>query len=69
MRLHGVPRSIISDRDAKFLNHFWLILWKKLGIKLKFNTTCYLQTDGQTEVTSRTLGVPLRDLIKTQAKA
>jgi len=65
MRLHGVLRSIVSDRDAKYLSHFWLTLWNKAGTQLKFNTTCHHQTDGQIEVTSRTLGVLLRALIKT----
>jgi len=41
IRLHGIPRSIVLDRDAKFLSHFLLTLWKKLGIKLKFSSTCY----------------------------
>ena len=39
VRLHGLPRIIISDRDSKFVCYFWNTLWKKMGIELKFSPT------------------------------
>jgi transposase InsO family protein len=68
IRLHGVPNTIVSDRDAKFLSQFWRTLWFKLGIKLLFSTTCHLQTDDQIEVVNRTLSTMLRAILKTNLK-
>jgi hypothetical protein len=68
IRLHGVPNTIVSDRDAKFLSHFWRTLWFKLGTKLLVSTTCHPQIDGQTDVVNHTLSTMLRAILKTNIK-
>ncbi|RDX89745.1 hypothetical protein CR513_28493, partial [Mucuna pruriens] len=65
VRLHGLPRTIVSYRDTKFLAHFWRYLWIRLGTKLLFSPTCHPQTDGQTKVVNRTLGQILRCFVKS----
>ncbi|GJZ08629.1 putative reverse transcriptase domain-containing protein, partial [Tanacetum coccineum] len=57
---HGVPVSIISDRDGKFTSHFWKSLHKALGTRLDMSTAYHPETDGQSERTIQTLEDMLR---------
>jgi hypothetical protein len=63
VRLCGFPRSIVSERDTKFIGNFWRTLWKKLGTNLSFSSDYHPQTDGQTKVVNISLGDLLRGLV------
>lgn len=63
VRLHGVPESILSDRDPRFTANFWRAFWTQLGTKLVMSTAYHPQTDGQTERANRTLEEQLRSYI------
>ncbi|KAK2417415.1 putative mitochondrial protein [Trifolium repens] len=60
VRLHGIPSSIVSDRDPKFTSHFWRTLHEALGTKLRLSSAYHPQTDGQTERTNQSLEDLLR---------
>ncbi|GJZ53994.1 putative reverse transcriptase domain-containing protein [Tanacetum coccineum] len=57
---HGIPVSIICDRDPRFASHFWRSLQKALGTNLDMSTAYHPQTDGQSERTIQTLEDMLR---------
>ncbi|GJX20666.1 reverse transcriptase domain-containing protein [Tanacetum coccineum] len=57
---HGVPMSIISDRDGRFTSHLWQAFQKALGTRLDMSTAYHPQTDGQSERTIQTLEDMLR---------
>ena len=66
VRLHGVPDSILSDRDPRFTAKFWRAFWTQLGTTLTMSTAYHPQTDGQTERANRTLEELLRSRINFQ---
>ena len=68
IRLHGIPRSIVSDWDVKFLSYFWKVLSGKVGTKLLFSITCHPQIDGQIEVVNKTSTQLLRAIIQKNLK-
>ncbi|KAL0546140.1 hypothetical protein IC582_016046 [Cucumis melo] len=60
VRLHGVPVSIVSDRDARFTSKFLKGLQAAMGMRLDFSTTFHPQTDGQTKRLNQVLEDMLR---------
>ena len=60
VRLHGIPSTIISDRDPRFTSRFWGAFQKAFGTRLCLSTAYHPQMDGQTERTIQTLEDMLR---------
>ena len=63
IRLHGIPVSIVSDRNPRFISRFWQKMQEMLGVKLSFSTTYHPQTDRQSERIIQTLEDMLRSCI------
>jgi hypothetical protein len=54
-KLHGMPTTIVSDRDPTFTSNFWRELFHFQGISLAFNSTYHPQLDGQTKALNKCL--------------
>jgi hypothetical protein len=59
-RLHGIPRTIVSDRDIKFTLNLWKGLFKGFDTNMKFITTYHPQSDGKTERVNQVIEDMLR---------
>ncbi|MVG17104.1 transposase, partial [Aeromonas jandaei] len=67
VKLHGIPKTIISDRGTQFVAKFWKAFHTSLGTKLLHSTAYHPQTDGQTERVNQVLEDMLRACVLTFA--
>ena len=63
VRHHGLPKTLVSDRDTRFTGKFWQALFHATGTRLNLSTSFHPQTDGQTERMNRTLEESLRSYV------
>lgn len=61
---HGLPKSIVSDRDVLFTSQFWTHLNQLIGVKQRMSSSYHPQSDGATERANRTVTQMLRCCIK-----
>lgn len=63
IRLHGIPKTIVSDRDKIFLNRFWKKFFARCGTTLKMTSAYHPESDGQSETVSKTIEQYLRAMV------
>jgi hypothetical protein len=68
-RLHGLPKTIVSDRDNRLMEGFWQELFRLVGTELTPSTSYHPQTDGQTKIVNKWLEGYLRNYVSGQQKA
>jgi hypothetical protein len=68
-RLHGLPKTIVSDRDSRFMSTFWQELFRLVGTALTPSTNYHPRTDGQTEIVNKWVEGYLRNYVAGQQKA
>jgi len=59
-QIHGIPKVVVSDRDAKFTSTFWKAFFIRLGTQIQFSTVYHSLTNGQTEQVNQELEDMLR---------
>jgi hypothetical protein len=69
VKLHGLPNSIVSDKDTIFISHFWRDLFKLYQVNLSLSTVYHPQTDGQTERVNQCLEMFLRCSVQDSPKS
>ena len=65
-RLHGLPKTIVSDRDSRFLGKFWQELFRLVGTELTPSTRYHPQMDGRTERVNKWLEGYLHNYVSGQ---
>ena len=65
-RLHGIPKSIVLERDSKFTGHFWKCLFKGFGTNLNMSTSHHPWIDGQTKMVNYVIEDILRMYVMDQ---
>jgi transposase InsO family protein len=65
VRLHGLPKSLVSDRDTRFTSSLWQRLWQAFGTRLKMTTAHRPQADGLAERSNRTVQTTMRAFVNS----